>query len=122
MTNPQHTCNTNTALSGSYGYLTPANQGSCKVTVRVQEGQRINLTLHDFHATNQTTARRGGPCDVLATVVESQRRHDVCHSTQAVRGVFTSRSNEVDIVLTDSNPPDSPRQTPVYFLLEYLGT
>ena len=78
------------------------------------EGQRINLTLHDFG----TADTRPNACQAYAIVRESSRSppksETICNSAQRKRHVYLSATNMVDIRVLGSK---NDRQ----FLIEYNG-
>ena len=111
-------------LTSTQGYLasvlsqeTPCGTRSAPWRITTESvADTIKLTLHDFSTLTPPggAARAVSSCIVYATVWETGERHDICGNNVVTRQVYTSSSNDINIII---NTP-----TAYYFLLEYNGT
>lgn len=129
-----------TELKGPSGYLanvitekSSRGSNSCPWTIRVQKGQKINITLYDFTGATQVfpsggedlgVMEAGGPagdryCTVYASIKESskERRTTLCGGRLREKPVYTSSSNTLDIEITGVSTPGQQ----LYFILKYEG-
>lgn len=110
-----------TNQSGSIGNIVTEEKGHgsqyCPWVIKVDRGQRINITLYDF-ATLQFN-QESPICQVYATLKERTRTRDVtvCAGGDRIKHVMISDTNELEItIVTHSTQPTTP-----YFLLQYEG-
>ena len=121
-------------VSSQSGYLsslvtseTSLGSDPCPWVIRLDPGQRINVTLYDFTLhdpfnTNDVTAtsEQRAFCHKYAVIRERSavtRETTVCGGEQRIKNVYLSASNVLEIHLSRYNSPKKA----AYFLLRYEG-
>lgn len=94
---------------------------NCPWIIRVQSGQRINLTLFDFGVASRYERGSGSEadCQIYAMVHEltSHSEMTVCGGFRRVRSAYLSHGSEVEVTLhTYTNDV-----TPVHYVIAYEG-
>ena len=108
------------SISGYLGSPQPDITGpkQCTWVIKVQKGQRVNITLFDF-SVSQGRRDDSGICLVYAIIQEHEggTHINVCRGIHRERNVYISETNEVQVqVFSDPETADAG-----YFLLKYDG-
>ena len=90
--------------------------------IKAKPGQYIRVTLYDFHVEHiKANSRYTYPlCHVYATVKErlehGSRNVTVCGGDRRKKSVYTSATNNIEVILAPNKDQEAPR-----FLLQYEG-
>ncbi|ELU10136.1 hypothetical protein CAPTEDRAFT_219489 [Capitella teleta] len=89
--------------------------------IKVEPGQKINVTLYDFGLASNLNDDKDKTCQVLTVIKDASvtsSSKTVCSGPQRIRAEFLSRANEIEIRiiagLTDGNEEDR-----THFVLKY---
>ena len=112
-------------LSGSMLSEHPHCDGSrLSWKIKAKPGQYIRVTLYDFQVEHRQANSRDPytypGCHVYATVKERlehrTRNESVCGGDRRKKSVYTSTTNNIEVILAPNKDPAAPR-----FLLQYEG-
>ena len=108
-------------IASSVVLETRAGVGLCPWTIRVQNGQRLNITLVDFgvQATGQMNEVYSTTCRKYASIWEQPGPSSttICSGVRRTRDVYISKSNQVEFQFVDTLGTDAEAN----FLLKFNG-